>query len=286
MRGKTGINTVINTSARETSQTLYGFNGSKPFVTGGHPFYTRDGWKAVDPDLTPSEKHNVKTTKLQVGDVLLLDDGNEVVLASINASTDAAEHTVHNPMLDGDHTYYANGMLVHNKIAACHDGGADCTYNGALNWGAACAANYNGTVADGDSFTAMNTTAGYNGSITYICNNGAWNLGANNCTPVAAAPCNLPWGGSIPDGASVTAYSVASSANCAANSEVRSCTNGTLSGSYANQNCAAPVCAAGVPACESTGPNAAYVASCAASSGIVQNMGACVYDGGCDASYR
>jgi hypothetical protein len=34
-------------------------------------------------------------------------------------------------MLDGDHTYFANGMLVHNKMASCNNSGSAC----ALPWG-------------------------------------------------------------------------------------------------------------------------------------------------------
>lgn len=54
------------------------------------------------------------------------------------------------------------------------------------------------------------------------------------------ASCNLPWGGSINHGESVTAYSTNSSTNCAAVSETRTCTNGTLSGSYTYSSCSAP----------------------------------------------
>lgn len=50
--------------------------------------------------------------------------------------------------------------------------------------------------------------------------------------------CNLPWGGTIAHGDSVTAYesaSVASTETC--NDERRTCNDGTLSGSFTNQNC-------------------------------------------------
>ncbi|MBU6214472.1 hypothetical protein KGM48_01325 [Patescibacteria group bacterium] len=47
--------------------------------------------------------------------------------------------------------------------------------------------------------------------------------------------CNLPWGGTIADGQSVTAYQSASSATCP--SETRVCQGSTLSGTYQSQNC-------------------------------------------------
>src|SRR5205814_2012805 len=55
------------------------------------------------------------------------------------------------------------------------------------------------------------------------------------------AACNLPWGGTIPDGGSVTAYQ-SSSVSCGntCTAQTRTCTNGTLSGSYTNSSCTAP----------------------------------------------
>ena len=55
---------------------------------------------------------------------------------------------------------------------------------------------------------------------------------------VVAASCALPWGGSIADGQSVTAYQsnlATDGASCV--SENRTCHNGTLSGSYTNPSC-------------------------------------------------
>ncbi|MBI5405815.1 hypothetical protein HY972_02155, partial [Candidatus Kaiserbacteria bacterium] len=66
--------------------------------------------------------------------------------------------------------------------------------------------------------------------------------------PQAVGSCPLPWGGTIAGGSSVTAYqspSVVFPAACV--SQTRTCSNGTLSGSYTNQSCTVigggPVCA-------------------------------------------
>lgn len=72
-----------------------------------------------------------------------------------------------------------------------------------------------------------------------------WSTGANafiNAPPagvtVGNCPCNLPWGGSIAHGANVTAYSsTAPAAACSTVQETRTCSNGTLSGSFTNQSC-------------------------------------------------
>ncbi|PZO83267.1 MAG: hypothetical protein DI626_09190 [Micavibrio aeruginosavorus] len=51
----------------------------------------------------------------------------------------------------------------------------------------------------------------------------------------AAADCTLPTGGTLADGDSVTLYSATSHANCSTISQVRTCSNGTLSGSASYQ---------------------------------------------------
>jgi len=128
LRGKTRDNAVLYVPSHLTHEAIYGFNGSKPFVTGGHPFWTKNGWKAIDPALTPSERHGVKTTKLQVGDELWLSNGKRLKITSIDAH-DMGSQPVYNPGVDGDHTYYANGMLVHNYKDECPYGPQSVTCN-------------------------------------------------------------------------------------------------------------------------------------------------------------
>lgn len=86
-------------------------------------------------------------------------------------------------------------------------------------------------------FSAGNHTITAYGINTPPGNNPALGSVTVNCP---AAFCNLPWGGTIANGASVTAYqygSVPCGSNCA--QETRTCNNGILSGSYASQNCEA-----------------------------------------------
>lgn len=52
--------------------------------------------------------------------------------------------------------------------------------------------------------------------------------------------CSLPWGGTIGDGQSTTAYQVDVSSNCPGVAQTRTCSSGTLSGSYTFQSCSAP----------------------------------------------
>ncbi len=72
-----------------------------------------------------------------------------------------------------------------------------------------------------------------------------------NVTLATCAPaiCNLPWGGTLAHSADVTTYQNSSeSCGNTCTSETRTCTDGTLSGTYTNQNCSVTACAA----CSST----------------------------------
>jgi hypothetical protein len=110
---------------------------------------------------------------------------------------------------------------------------------------ASCPLPWGGSIAHGQSTPAyLAGSVPFGGTCTgqtRTCNNG--NLGGSyvnpTCAPIAPSACNLPWGGIIGHGASVNAYltvSVAFGGSCSG--QVRTCSNGTLSGSYANPSCA------------------------------------------------
>lgn len=66
---------------------------------------------------------------------------------------------------------------------------------------------------------------------------------AGSSAPPVQGSCALPWGGSVAHGQNVTAFersSIACGQTC--RSQTRTCSNGTLTGSYDNQSCAAPEC--------------------------------------------
>ncbi|MCC6791137.1 MAG: hypothetical protein IT336_05605 [Thermomicrobiales bacterium] len=115
------------------SRKLYSLNGSEPFVTAEHPFMTADGWKSIDPAATFDEQPDLPVERLRVGDslieltellvpavvgVMLEPAGiqtRRVALSSIDPTTAAPSTQLYNLLLDGDHTYFANELLVHNK---------------------------------------------------------------------------------------------------------------------------------------------------------------------------
>lgn len=100
----------------------------------------------------------------------------------------------------------------------------------------------------------VSTSDGYSKTTNNTYTNDAtnWLLGRLTASTVTGqAPqqlgqyCSLPWGGTIGNGQSVTAYSAASPAvgqACSAIAETRTCTNGILSGSYSQQACTPLAC--------------------------------------------
>lgn len=101
------------------NRTLIAFNGGVPFITDDHPVLMKDGsWKSVDPDATLSRY--VKLTdrnigQLIVGDIIATPDGMGFEVTSIEHHQDREDLQLYNFSLDGNHTYVANNLVVHNK---------------------------------------------------------------------------------------------------------------------------------------------------------------------------
>lgn len=121
LKGEKSNNRVLGLHQPKLNEKkLYSFNGGRYFVTAEHPFRTTKGWKSIDPKLTASENIGITVTELKVGDTLITDDGN-ILLKTINSKNEKENTDLYNFVLGGDHTYYADGYLVHNKLA-CVDG--------------------------------------------------------------------------------------------------------------------------------------------------------------------
>jgi hypothetical protein len=116
---------------------LYGLNGSKPFVTASHPFMTEDGWRAVDPMHSYTDHGVPAVGRLEIGHSLVLLTGVRATvvaggsgrlersldiqtesqpLVSFEGTSAPASTPLFNLRLDGNHTYFANELLVHNKL--------------------------------------------------------------------------------------------------------------------------------------------------------------------------
>ena len=138
------------------------------------------------------------------------------------------------------------GMLRWNTVLKCvefcDETSWKCTNQAAVQ--PSCSLPWSGSVVSGSSVTAYNQPSVPYGSScvseTRTCTSGTLSGSYANQSCVVAGPasCALPWGGAVASGGSVTAYnqpSVPFGSSCAP--QTRTCTNGTLSGSYANQSC-------------------------------------------------
>lgn len=128
LKGKDGAINTVQHFIRPVlgNRKLVGFNGGTPFMTNDHPVLTVDGaWKSIDPDSTASNyaHANLNPTQLIVGDVINTGDGQGLKIVSIEQYTDHYDLPVYNFSLDGNNTYIANGLVVHNKGQTAFGGG-------------------------------------------------------------------------------------------------------------------------------------------------------------------
>ncbi|KKR20858.1 MAG: hypothetical protein UT50_C0015G0011 [Candidatus Moranbacteria bacterium GW2011_GWA2_39_41] len=139
--------------------------------------------------------------------------------------------------------YYVN--CNPNNCAADTCVGQQCNNGCGNSWGikncSPCVLPWGGTVASGASVSAYQAASVACGltctSENRVCNSGILSGSYTNqsCSITPCQPCNLPWGGTIIHGASVTAYGQSTCSGCS--SENRACSNGTLSGTYTSQSC-------------------------------------------------
>ena len=120
--GEVALKEVVETYVNETYELVHVFvNGEEIVTTPGHPFYSPvKGW--------------TDAVNLRAGDVLVLVNGEYVVVEKIQHEILEAPVTVYNFQVEDYHTYYvANaGVLVHNVCKGnWADGGRGSGYNNA-----------------------------------------------------------------------------------------------------------------------------------------------------------
>ena len=92
-------------------------NGTTINATTEHPFWViNKGWTSYSPERTMLD-HDMNVTKIEDGDILLDVDGNFVTILAMNDNNIQFKKVYNILMSAGYHTYYANGVLVHNKFA-------------------------------------------------------------------------------------------------------------------------------------------------------------------------
>jgi len=84
--------------------------------TTSHPFWSvnKNDWASFNPSLTEAH-HEMKVSQLEEGDILLNENGEQVKVDSIQINNRVKKITTYNLTVEGNHNYFANGILVHNK---------------------------------------------------------------------------------------------------------------------------------------------------------------------------
>lgn len=81
-----------------------------------HPYWVIDkGWSSFDPELT-KRLYDFSVEQIKENDILLSIDNDEIIIYNITELI-TKEIITYNLSVIGNHTYYANNILVHNKLA-------------------------------------------------------------------------------------------------------------------------------------------------------------------------
>ncbi len=97
-------------------------------LTREHPVYTKEGWKAINPEETKKENSLLNTGKLKEGDLVFFSDLNYKQLKSISCWNETIQ-TYNLKSIDKFRNFYADKVLVHNKGE-----GGGCTGTGWSEW--------------------------------------------------------------------------------------------------------------------------------------------------------
>ena len=110
---KNVIQTMVTDNKEVVRYTLE--NGVTLTGTSDHPIYVTDkGYCSLEPEVTKHDS-GFDCFQIEVGDKLLHYDGYEVPITYIDRLEEPA--TVYNlSNIEGNHNFYANGFLVHNRI--------------------------------------------------------------------------------------------------------------------------------------------------------------------------
>ncbi len=110
------------------ARRLYGLNHLPPFFTAEPPFLTTRGWAAIAPAMTRTENPALAVLPLftgmhllgwseggSAGNLALAPHPVELPVASLSWVDAPPATALFNLILDGSHSYVANGLIVHNK---------------------------------------------------------------------------------------------------------------------------------------------------------------------------
>ena len=178
------------------NKKLWSINWGKNFFTEEHPFMTIEWWKSLNPGLTMKDI-DLEVWLLEVWDVLVTEYWYKEV-KKLTWKYDQKDTQLYNLILDGDHTYYADGYLVHNKhdVAAeilpedFESDGVSCPRNTYNRGWACCPSNtwYNGWFCALICDSSTSTT-----TYSWTCTDGGWQCTNDNTDKWACSEVLCNW---------------------------------------------------------------------------------------------
>jgi intein/homing endonuclease len=98
-------------------------NGTTIKATTEHPFWViNKGWASYSPERTMLD-HQMNVARIEKEDILTDSDGNPVTLLDMKDNNTEFKKVYNILMSEGHHTYFANDILVHNKVVYIGGGG-------------------------------------------------------------------------------------------------------------------------------------------------------------------
>lgn len=134
LQTQAGIGTVeIITTPVLGQRYLYSYGRGSYFITGDHPIHANGEWKSLTPKYSKLN-YDVDCKPLKRGDELTLINGDKVRLERLEGRADNPDLVLYDFHMDGNedanHTYFANGLLVHNGgSGGGGGGGGGCGYD-------------------------------------------------------------------------------------------------------------------------------------------------------------
>ena len=112
---------TIHTGEKNDYTIIISFKDIKNHNTFTNPYWVVDkGWCSYNP-METYKKYKIKVKQLQIGDVCLLYKDNTLIENKIlNIEEVFDEIHTYNFHVDGNHNYFANNILVHNKHGQSH----------------------------------------------------------------------------------------------------------------------------------------------------------------------
>ncbi len=111
----------LDSPIRDHLYILRFIDGSTLSLTREHPLYTKEGWKAVDPQSTIQEMPGFKVGRLMIGDTVFNDKGEYVEIVSMEYKPGRVQ-TYNLKEVSKNNNFFADSYLAHNKKNTIYEG--------------------------------------------------------------------------------------------------------------------------------------------------------------------